>query len=73
MYRTPQPTSTTNDLGHQREAMSCGQKQLLHICSKNFSDLYITHKNIWDPNQEICYVATTVLILSWKALSTSIT
>lgn len=69
--QTPQPTITSNDSGHQREDIPCSQKQLLHICSQNFSDIHIIHKNIWDCNQEMYCIATIVIILS-RALSTSI-
>lgn len=34
--------------------------------------LYIIHKNIWYTNQEICCIATTVLMLALKDLSTII-
>lgn len=56
--RTPQPAFHMILASRESIYMCCGQKYVLRICSKNFSDLYIIHKIIWDINQEICCIAS---------------
>lgn len=71
MCRISQPTSAScaYDLGLQREYACCGQKKLQHICSQNFSDLYIIHLRTF---QILTKKFATVFILPLKDHSMSV-